>query len=292
MKVFVSSTVYDLLDVRAEIAELLRSCGIAPVMSDDKLSDFSTPPDKNSIETCLVNVDSCDEMIVILDKRYGHSLRVCDYDDVSATQLEYRRFMEDQRKRPIHFFVRDRLDGDYSLWKKNKGTEISFLWVEEKDLPLFNFLEERRKLTADKERDNWIIPFTNSSDLKAALTKHYDEVFLPQRLSDAIYNNTFPMFAVTVKNDIVDSQQFNVKVMCTNLGTTTAFNTIVYFGKTPSKLTQEKRLIAPTQATHKTFPVQHSQLYAGRELEECITIEYDTTWLKFNMKPMRGRSWP
>ena len=41
MRVFVSSTVFDLLDVRAEVAELLRDLGIAPVMSDEKLSDFA-----------------------------------------------------------------------------------------------------------------------------------------------------------------------------------------------------------------------------------------------------------
>ncbi len=39
MKVFVSSTVYDLLDIRAEIAELLRSLDISPVLSDDPISD-------------------------------------------------------------------------------------------------------------------------------------------------------------------------------------------------------------------------------------------------------------
>ena len=64
MRIFVSSTVFDLLDVRAEIAELLRELGIAPVMSDDKLSDFDVKQDVNSIETCLLNV---------LDLIYEHS---------------------------------------------------------------------------------------------------------------------------------------------------------------------------------------------------------------------------
>jgi AraC-like DNA-binding protein len=62
MRVFVSSTVYDLLDIRSEIAELLRSLNIQPVLSDDKLSDFEPKFDANSIEACLVNVASSDEV--------------------------------------------------------------------------------------------------------------------------------------------------------------------------------------------------------------------------------------
>jgi Glu-tRNA(Gln) amidotransferase subunit E-like FAD-binding protein len=76
MRVFISSTVYDLIDVRAELAEQLRTLGITPVLSDDKLSGFSIQQhDINSIETCLVNVDSCDEVVLILDKRYGPTLK-------------------------------------------------------------------------------------------------------------------------------------------------------------------------------------------------------------------------
>ena len=40
MRVFVSSTVYDLVDIRGELEQLLRELGISPVMSDHKLSDF------------------------------------------------------------------------------------------------------------------------------------------------------------------------------------------------------------------------------------------------------------
>src|SRR5262245_2723195 len=97
MKVFVSSTCFDLIDIRAEIAELLRSLGILPVMSDDKLSDFDTRHDANSIETCLINVASSDEVIVILDRRYGPRLGTT-FGDVSATHLEYRKAVETKRR--------------------------------------------------------------------------------------------------------------------------------------------------------------------------------------------------
>src|SRR4051812_7537858 len=119
MRVFISSTAYDLIDIRAELFEYFKSLGIIPILSDNSLSDFTIEHNINSIETCLANVDRADEVVVILDKRYGPSLKSAGYDDVSATHLEFRRAIE--RRKPIHFFVRDRLEADFSIWKKNKA---------------------------------------------------------------------------------------------------------------------------------------------------------------------------
>src|ERR1700678_3077653 len=94
MKVFIGSTVFDLLDIRGELADFLRSIDIVPILSDDKLSDFVVQHDTNSIETCLVNVDSADEIILVLDERYGPRLGAYGFDDVSATHLEYRRALK------------------------------------------------------------------------------------------------------------------------------------------------------------------------------------------------------
>jgi len=114
MRVFISSTVYDLIDIRAELAEKLRAIGITPVLSDDKLSDFCVQHDINSIETCLVNGESCDEFLLILDRRYGPTLEKFGYEEVSATHLEYQRAIE--KKIPVRVYVRDRLQA-YSLLK-------------------------------------------------------------------------------------------------------------------------------------------------------------------------------
>ncbi|MEZ5942098.1 MAG: DUF4062 domain-containing protein, partial [Planctomycetaceae bacterium] len=111
MRVFISSTCFDLIDVRAELAEQLRALDLTPVLSDDKNSDFRVHPSENSIRTCLVNLQSCDHVIVILDKRYGPPLGGAGFEDISATHLEYREARE--RKIPVHFYARDRLIADY-----------------------------------------------------------------------------------------------------------------------------------------------------------------------------------
>ena len=142
MKVFVSSTCYDLVDVRAEVCEHLRSLGIKPVLSDDKLSDFQVPSDQHSIQACLVNVESCDAFLLILDKRYGPSLEKTGIADISATHVEYRHAVS--CRKPIHVYARDRLIADHRIWSSNKGhTDLKLAWVQSaKDRKLFELLDE------------------------------------------------------------------------------------------------------------------------------------------------------
>lgn len=272
VKVFVSSTCFDLIDVRAEIADLLRSCGVLPVLSDDKLSDFRIKPDQNSIETCLVNAEACDEMVVILDRRYGPRLGDYGYEDISATHLEYRRFLK--TKRQVHFFVRDRLEGEHAIWKRNgKKDDVALQWVGKKDLGLFDFLEERRTLTADKGKPNWFTTFTSSSDLKAALTKYYDEAFLPQRLAEAISNSTFPIFHVTTESEqIQNTFAVNVSVEAMNNGTTSAINVHFYFDNETADQANGTDFVAPKQTIKRVYSVRDVRF----PISTTLYLEYET----------------
>ena len=179
MRVFISSTVYDLIDIRAELAEQLRAIGITPVLSDDKLSDFRVQHNVNSIETCLINVESCDEFLLVLDQRCGPTLEKFDYGKISATHLEYQRAIE--KKIPVQVYVRDRLEADFIIWKRNKRSEsVTLPWISKtEDFGLFEFLDEHTKLQANATTSNWYSTFTNSIDLKAAITKHFEKRILP-----------------------------------------------------------------------------------------------------------------
>lgn len=229
MRVFISSTVYDLIDVRAELAEQLRTLGITPVLSDDKLSDFHVQHDVNSIETCLVNVDSCDEVILILDKRYSATLEKFGYGEFSATHLEYKRAIE--KKIPIRVYVRDRLEADFAIWKRNKQNDLKLSWIDKKDVGLFNLLNEHTPLETDATTSNWYYTFTNSIDLKAAITKHFEKRMLPERLTQSIQNNNFPLIDMKVDvlyRDIASPKKVLLKVILSNVGNTPAFHFYCY----------------------------------------------------------------
>lgn len=201
MRVFVSSTVYDLVDVRSEIESLLRELKLSPVMSDEKLSEFLISHDANSIQTCLINVASSDEFIIVLDKRYGPRLGKAGFpEDISATHLEYREAVKN--KKPIHFYVRDKLEADFTIYRKNPGTEVKLSWVHDKkdEQGLFSLLEEHRTLAND-DRSNWYQTFSSSRDLKDSLRKKFEPIVKPRVLIEALSENRFPIFAPSFDAD-------------------------------------------------------------------------------------------
>lgn len=224
MRVFISSTVYDLIDIRAELAEQLRAIGITPVLSDDKLSDFRVQHDVNSIETCLVNVESCDEFLLVLDQRYGPTLEKCGYDKISATHLEYQRAIE--KKIPVRVYVRDRLEADFAIWKRNGRTSsVKLSWATGvKDIGLFELLDKHGGLEASSITSNWYSTFTSSIDLKAAITKHFEKRILPERLVGAIQNNVFPLFDIKVEITGLSNNVRLIAASLTNISRVPAFN--------------------------------------------------------------------
>jgi hypothetical protein len=168
MKVFVSSTCYDLIDVRTELYEDLRDLGVSPMFSELKESEFraSTQAEVNSIETCLENVRSADEIIVILSQRYGRPIPA--YGDKSATHVEYLEAIN--QKKPIRFFIRDRLIADWSAWRAaDEPAKPKTTWAKaEQAKRLFDFMSERKKLA---DINNWYWPYTTSFDLRKTIRR-------------------------------------------------------------------------------------------------------------------------
>jgi hypothetical protein len=70
----------------------------------------------------------CPVFICVLLQSYGPRLRGVGFDDVSATHLEYRTARE--AKSAIHFYLRDRLLGEYEIWRKNRSNgDLKFPWI-------------------------------------------------------------------------------------------------------------------------------------------------------------------
>jgi len=274
VRVFISSTVYDLIDVRAELTECLREMGIAPVLSDDKLSDFRVQHDVNSIETCLVNVASCDEMILVLNQRYGPKLGAAGYEDISATHLEYRHAVKSGI--PVRVFVRDRLDADYVIWKKNKhATAMELAWVSSKDHGLLELMEEHKKLHAKPASSNWYFPFTSPVDLKAAIKNHFEDRILPQRLVEAIQSNSFPVFDVDLdvtQETLGSLPGLKFKAVLTNIGGGPAFNCRIHWAD--DEPGAKRQIFSPGQSTSMCFVYALGRKHVGTE--KALIVEYDS----------------
>lgn len=203
-KVFISSTCYDLIDIRSELKEFLDEIGLIPILSDHNMSEFSTEYNSNSIEICLANLRDCDTVIFVLCQRYGPSLEKAGFGDFSATHLEYLEARKLGKK--ILFFVRDRFLADYNTYRKTKNIK-SLSWLNKDiDLRLFEIFEDW-KLLSPADTNNWFGTFRNSVELKQRLRIELKDQVNMQRLDKLIESGNTPLLTVSTKPKIVPNTQ-------------------------------------------------------------------------------------
>jgi hypothetical protein len=148
--VFVSSTCYDLKQVRADMKLFLEGLGLEPLLSE--FSSFPVNPDVNTVDNCLRVVENkADIFVLIVGARYGSTTEA----GKSVTNLE---FLGARAKGiPIFVFVTRSVLDLLPLWKANPEADFSGVT----DCPkLFEFV------AGIKESGNtWIFPFDLAQDI-------------------------------------------------------------------------------------------------------------------------------
>ncbi len=160
--VFVSSTCYDLKQVREDIKDFIENdFGFRAMLSE--FNSFPVDPCAGTFETCLAAVDSfADVFVLIVGSRYG-SVRD---EGKSITNLEYLH--ANAKSIPIYIFLSKTLNNSYNIWKNNKDKDFS----SEVDNPkLFDFVEE---LYASQR---WIFTFDSARDIKMTLKNQWASIF-------------------------------------------------------------------------------------------------------------------
>ncbi|MFM5028918.1 DUF4062 domain-containing protein [Aeromonas rivipollensis] len=161
--VFVSSTCFDLGQVRSDIKDLIQTFGLEPVLSE--YNSFPVSPDTDTISNCLRNVrEKADIFVLIIGGRYGFQTD----NGKSITNLEY---LEAKRKGiPIYVFVNTGVMNALPIWKNNPDADFSS-HVENKKV--FEFVE-----TVSHFKSNWVYKFDSASDIKSALLQQIPYLFM------------------------------------------------------------------------------------------------------------------
>lgn len=187
VEVFISSTVYDLLDLRPELTEFLRADGFKVRVSGGKVEDFDVEAVGDSIETCLTNVARSDVVVSIVDRRYGPVLPHGEHKNISATHAEIRHARK--QRIPVFVFVRDKSLEEFAMMRRN-GPDIKTNWVEpeKKDQRSrwYDFVKELSALEHHANWSNWYDPFTTSVDLKDGVRTRLIQRFPQQATSLAL----------------------------------------------------------------------------------------------------------
>ncbi|TGK87185.1 DUF4062 domain-containing protein [Leptospira montravelensis] len=267
MNIFISSTIFDLIDLRAEIFHHLIQTGFTVRLSEIDSSDFELFPDKSAIETCLENLRRSDYVIFIIDKRYGNTVENLGYPKLSVTHLEYLEAKKNSK--PILFYIRDKTYGEYKVYKSNpNGFKPN--WIHEKEFGIFSLISTHGE-SSDKTDNNWIIPFRNSIDIKASLEKKLKIPYLKMNLARKIAEGEIPILEAQMitnieGNDVVLKSEF------TNTSEYTIF--IKSFGYKDELKSKDFELLAPKERKHISQIWSLPQI--GQIISSFIIVEYST----------------
>ncbi|WP_196141209.1 DUF4062 domain-containing protein [Aliikangiella sp. G2MR2-5] len=200
LRIFVSSTCYDLGVIRSELRPFITALGHEPVMSD--YSDILYDPRSHTHDSCIKEVPNCDMVVLIIGSRFGGTgipsvLDNFDFDNLSSmstktalleykdklsiTQLEILKAAE--QSIPVYAFVDEKVFHDHHVYEKNKSKPevidaIEFPSIQKKDTAKYIF--EFINFLTHRAHNNSITPFSRLDEIKENLTGQWSQLF--QRL--------------------------------------------------------------------------------------------------------------
>lgn len=156
--VFVSSTCYDLKQIRQNIRDFIEDdLGYEAVLSE--YDTFPIDPDMNTVNNCLRVVEErANIMVLIVGGRYGY---ITNHGEKSITNLEYLRAK--MKGIPIFVFIDQSILNILPIWKKNNTADFSEIVDSPK---IFEFVDTLRN-----KDSNWVHEFNNGKDIIDCLRK-------------------------------------------------------------------------------------------------------------------------
>lgn len=162
VNIFISSTCYDLSQIRLDLRDFITSLGHNPILSEDH--DFPINPNLSNAENCINAVKTeADIFILIIGNRYGCILET----GKSITNTEFLTAVE--KGIPIYTFTLKDMLNILPAWEKNPDADFSWL-VDNNNI--FKFIQDVRKNSG-----LWNFPFEQAQDIKTTLNAQLSNLF-------------------------------------------------------------------------------------------------------------------
>lgn len=168
LRVFISSTYYDLKYVREDVARFVEEQGYEPVLFERGEVPYGRKEAPQ--EYCYKEIQLSDILVSIVGGRYGSQSSTPGY---SVTQKELRKALEAGKQ--VYIFVEKSVRAEYETYKVNKDNDkMKYRFVD--DRQVYEFIDELYALP----RNNAIFPFESAQDIVATLREQWAGLF--QRL--------------------------------------------------------------------------------------------------------------
>jgi hypothetical protein len=193
LRVLISSTVHDNGPLRFGLKEFVADLGFEPVLSE--YSDVFYDHRKHTHRSCLLEVEQCDMLVLIISGRFGSDLpdeeiaQLSDRIDpvllsdtssdrrLSITQAEALTAISAEI--PVYTFIDADVHSEYRLYRENRDTEhashIRYPSIAKPGTAkyIFSFVELLKK----QESNNAVTPFRDPSDIYLHLRKQWSALF-------------------------------------------------------------------------------------------------------------------
>lgn len=164
-RIFISSTYYNLRNVRADLERFIREQGYDPVLFE--LGHVSFGSNERLEEDCYREISSCDILINIIGGEFGTESKDTRY---SISQNELKTALKLSKQ--IYIFVETAVLAEYKTYLANKDLE-GFVPASVNDVRVFHFIEEVYSLTGR----NPIQHFDISQDIILYLREQWAGLF-------------------------------------------------------------------------------------------------------------------
>ena len=165
-RVFISSTFYDLRQVRSDIDRFIRELGYEPVRHETGAVPYSKHERLES--EAYREIELSDIIVFITGGQYGTESEEHPGHSISQVELQHAISKGIQ----VFIFVENSVLNEYNTYKLNKNSEqIQYSSVN--NVKVFEFLEELYSL----QRNNPISGFENAADITSFLKRQFAGLF-------------------------------------------------------------------------------------------------------------------
>jgi hypothetical protein len=196
LRVFVSSTYYDLKHVRSSMENFVESLGYEAVLSEK--GNIAFRPDVPLDESCYREAQTSDMLVLIIGGRYGSEASgegkktprtfFERYD--SITRLEYRSAV--QRDIPLYILIDGGVYAEYQTFLRNRdNTDVKYAHVD--SVNVFSMIEE----ILSQPRNNPVKEFDRYHEIEQWLREQWAGLF-KELLSEASHRKQITGLATEV----------------------------------------------------------------------------------------------
>lgn len=167
-RIFISSTFYDLRQVRADLDSFLDNLGYDPVRNEE--GDIPYGKEEALEEYCYKEIKAVDILVSIIGGRFGSE---STKNGLSISQIELKTAIKENKQ--VYIFIDKNVLSEYETYLINKeNAELKYRYVD--DIRIYQFIEEVKNL----KLNNNIKGFESASDISRYLKEQFSGLF--QRL--------------------------------------------------------------------------------------------------------------